>query len=730
MKANRLERQTAILAVSLGALILAGGCSPETDPAGGSSGENASNEQTGDPVEDDTGDDTQAALADTVYTNGKIYTVNEKQPWAEAIAIKDGKFIKVGSVDDVKPLIGDKTEVIDLGGKFVMPGMVDAHVHMLATSVDKANLFIENPNDKEAMLKQIEEFAKANPDLPYIRGLQWNLGVFPDNSPRKEWLDAIVPDRPVYIYSQTGHEAWVNSKTVELIKLKGREQDNQYIWDVDAKTGQPSGTIKEYTMSLVEQALDPTPPERLAPKLAELVQVFNTAGFTAVKEAGAEIWTVRAANLLDREGKLNIRVFAAWFHRGHIGAMTPEKSRAVAAEWKKYESPMVYPRYVKMYADGASNSRSALLLDDYEGEPGFRGAMSFPYELYVEDFSYFNKLGLGMVVHVYGDGTSEKMVDAIEEVRRRNGDNGVPFQFSHSFMTTTDQIKRLARIPDVSMDFITLAYPHPGVTGNFQPSIGEARYQQWLKARSAAEAGIPFGFGSDWPSSILPVPNGFLEMQAFATRRNPADPDSGTLNEDEAITLQQAVHAYTMGGAHCLGFDFPKKVGSIEKGKLADFIVLDRHIFEIPLQTLKDTLVVKTVVGGRVVFDRDAAEARLDLTKIDITNDDLQNAVDAAELNLLIEEDIPAVGCGCLGGADAHDVAPGSRGAPSEVNDAFAKLREKGYDFVRPARSVYWKNTDSDYWIQWTHDKDEVAVLWAYDPEAKQAVEVLRVREK
>ena len=563
------------------------GCSPADQPAAESSKAAASD------------------TADTVYTNGKIYTVNDAQPWAEAVAIKDGKFQVIGSAADVAAVTGESTTVIDLGGKFAMPGLIDAHTHLMAISVDRVNLSITNANDKDAMLEEIKAYAKANPDAPYIRGGNWNLGVFENDSPRKEWLDAIDSTRPIYLYSQTGHEAWVNSAVIDLIDIKNREQDNRYIWDVDPETGEPSGTIREFSMSLVEQALEPAKSERLAPELATLITQFSEQGFTAAKEAGAEVWTVQAANMLDKAGTLNMRLFPAWFHLGHIGAMTAEQSKATAAKWEDYESAMVYPRYVKMYADGSSISHSSLLFDDYADRPGFKGAISFPYETYVEDFSYFNNLGLGMMVHVYGDGTSEKIIEAFEAVRQRNGDNGLPLHFSHSFMITPDQIARLAKISDVSMDFMTLQYPHDSIIGSFVLTIGEERYQKWLNARAAAENDIPFGFGSDWPSSVVPVLNGFYEMQGFVTRRNPYEPEKGTLNASQAITLEQAVYGFTMGGAHTLGFDWPEKIGSIEEGKLADFIVTDRNIFEIPIETLKDTKVEKTVVGGRVVFERE-----------------------------------------------------------------------------------------------------------------------------
>ena len=338
------------------------GCAPDDQPA------------------TDSNDAPSVDAADTVYTNGRIYTVNEAEPWTEALAVRDGKIIVVGSNADVEAVTGDNTKTVDLGGRMAMPGLIDSHSHPMAVSVDKANLNLVNRDSEEALLAEIEAYANANPDVPYIRGGNWNLGVFSNNSPRKELLDAIVPDRPVYLYSQTGHEAWVNTKTLELIGLADREQDNQYSWDVDPETGEPSGTIREYSMSLVERALGGADPEVLAPALEETVQLFTEAGFTSIKEAGAEVWTTRAANLLDEQGRLNIRFFPAWFHMAHNGAMTPEESKAVAARWQEFVTPMVYPRYAKMYADGASNSYSALLLEDYADRPGFKGAMHFPYQ--------------------------------------------------------------------------------------------------------------------------------------------------------------------------------------------------------------------------------------------------------------------------------------------------------------------------------------------------------------
>lgn len=531
--------------------------------------------------------------------------MSEAQPWAEAVAIKDGKFLVVGSAADVEAATGSGTEVIDLEGRMAMPGFIDAHNHATGASMSKANLYISNPSDADAILAEIKAYAEANPDLPFIRGEAWNLGVFPGNNPRKEWLDEVVPDRPAYFYSQTGHEAWVNSKTLELIGLTAEsEQDNKFIWAVDPETNEPTGTINEFAMSLVEQALAPTDADRIAPRLAETLAAFTEYGFTSLKLAEGEVSWVQAANQLDESGQLEMRLFPSWFHRSHSGAMKPEQAFDVMGRWREFQSEKVYPRYVKMYADGGSNSYSSLLLEDYADRPGFKGSLHYPYELFVEDFTRINEMGLGVMVHVFGDASSIEIAKAFEEVRARNGDNGIPLHFSHSFMTRPEEIERLSKISDVCMDFMTLQYPHPAIRGSFVGPIGEERYQTWLNVKSATEIGIPFGFGSDWPAALEPVLNGFFQIQGFITRRDPNDPDHGALNPDQAITLEQGIRAFTLGGAECLGFDWPDKLGSIEPGKFADFIILDRNVFEIPTEEIKDTLVERTVLGGKIVFNR------------------------------------------------------------------------------------------------------------------------------
>jgi predicted amidohydrolase YtcJ len=489
----------------------------------------------------------------------------------------------------------------------VMPGLIDTHMHALTVSQSWANVKIEEPGDVDAMLAQLSKYADENPDVEMIRGEPWNLGVFENDSPRKELLDEIIPDRPVYIISQTGHSAWVNSKALEMADItKDTPTTSKIVFDKDSNSGEPSGTVREFALGMIERILAPTSVEKYTASLNSVMETFSSFGFTALMPAEGSSILIEGANYLDAQGGLTARLFPAWDWRTSIALTTSnEEAEALISRWSDFESPLVYPRYVKVYYDTGPDSYTALLLEDYVGRPGFKGASNLPKEEFIEAFTKFNKDGIGLLVHVLGDGGARELVDVFTEVRRRNGDNGVPLHFSHGWMVTKEDVQRLSKVEDTCIDFSpALNYPAPEIIGSMVPPLGEERYQRFFNVRAAFETGMPVAFGSDWASALIPEPNGFHQMQSWITRQNPEDSSVGTLNADQAITIEQAVRGFTMGGAQCLGFDWPDKLGSIENGKLADFIVLDRNIFESSISELYQTQVEKAVVGGEVVFDR------------------------------------------------------------------------------------------------------------------------------
>ena len=307
-------------------------------------------------------------IADTVYTNGKIYTVNTAQPWAEAVAIKDGKFLAVGSTADVETVTGDGTEVVDLGGKFVMPGIVDMHAHPF-TGVDMGTGGVSiDAMDPDTILETVRQFAAANPDRDVILGGNWSIGgLFENDSPDKKLLDEIVPDVPVFLLSQSGYSAWMNSKALELAGIDETvDNEGSYIFDRYPGTNEPSGTARDNGMVLVMNALHYLAPEDFAPFLETEIERYSRYGVTAIQPAEGSITWLQGAALLEQEGRLDVRLFPAldWL-TSQLRVLDDEESLAFIDDWESYQTELIRPHYVKIFGDGGADSHTILMKEPF-----------------------------------------------------------------------------------------------------------------------------------------------------------------------------------------------------------------------------------------------------------------------------------------------------------------------------------------------------------------------------
>ena len=543
--------------------------------------------------------------ADVVYTNGRIYTVNEGQPWASAVAIKDGRFTVVGSEADVGAVTGKTTKVVDLEGRFVMPGVFDLHTHPFITPwYGSMNLVLENPGDADAIVEQVRTYAQAHPDEAWVIGGQWLLGVFPQDSPTKELLDAIVPDRPVALLDQTGHAMWLNSRAMELAGIDAATPTNQLIAiDKDPSTGEPTGTVREQAIQKVERVIPQASPEQYAVAIASVFDQFASYGITSQQTAEGHRVPLEALKLLENEGRLKQRVFVSWDWMTTLNlAYSVDEIESQIANRAIYETDLVHPSYVKIFADGSPGSRTSLLLEPYEGETDFVGDTNMTTEEFAEAFIKADEMGVGVHVHALGDGTIRRVVDALEIMKRKRGDSGVRHKVAHNMMITPEDLERLARMKDVNIDFSPpIWYPHAGAAATFVPEIGEARLQKMYPVKTALATGLHVGQGSDWLTAN-PTPDPFIAIEGLVTRRNPFDPEvTGTVNASEAVSLEEAIATCTLEGAWVLGVE--ETLGSIEVGKFADLIVLDQNLFEIDATRISDTRVLQTVLGGQLVYE-------------------------------------------------------------------------------------------------------------------------------
>ena len=552
--------------------------------------------------------DLSAQMAETVYTNGKIYTMDEEQPWVEAVAIKDGEFIRVGSAEQVKPLVGKDTEVVDLHGDFVMPGILDLHSHPFITPwYGTMNLKLQNPNDPEKILQEVKAYAAANPDRTWILGGQYGTGIFPDDAPNKAMLDAIVPDRPVVLLDQTGHTSWLNSKALEMAGInKDTESNHLMVILKDPETGEPTGTIRELSLQMVERVIPQATAEQYAKPIEQVFDDFASLGITAQQTAEGHRAPLQALKMLEAQGRLKQRVFVSWDWKTTLNlAYTLEDIEEQIENRANYESEMIRPNYVKIFSDGSPMAGTALLLMPYEDDPQTIGAANMSVADFAEAFIKFDKMGVGVHVHSLGSGSIRRVIEAFEIMKQKNGESGVRHKIAHNMMISKQDLSRLAKIKDVNLDFSPpLWYPNPGVVKTLPPKIGDVRYQMIYPVKSALQAGLHVGQGADWQTAY-PTPNPFPALEGMITRQNPDNPNFGSLNAAEAVSLAQALKIFTLGGAWVLGAE--NEIGSIEEGKFADMIILDQNLFDLEkaqrLDRISKTKVLKTILGGRVIYD-------------------------------------------------------------------------------------------------------------------------------
>jgi len=683
--------------------------------------------------------------ADRVFTNGKVYTVNEAQPWADAIGIKDDKIVFVGSDKEAKAFIGDKTEVEDLNGKMVLPGFISTHDHLIVSGWLNLGVQLYQGKSLDDYLKMIKEYADAHPDEKVIRGIGWNGENIP-GGPTAAMLDKAVPDRPAVLVDYTGHDAWLNTRGLKDGKVTKDTPDpipGVSYWVKD-KEGNPTGMAKEVSYLQAYMNMGAWDPETMIPQIQQKqYKAAVSFGMTAFLNPG--VITPRVTDPegmfedteaaftylsdLEKKGELTMRTFVQpVFKNPKIDTRT-FISKAVEYA-KQYNTDILRGFGVKIHPEGTFNARTSLFLEPYEGTDSKGSANVMPDRM-KELVLAANEAGLDAIIHCDGDATARGTIDAIEAARKA-GYTDARNAMHHIYFVHPDDMKRIEamKIPlNVSPIFYT------DWSDGDKPVIamlGEERTQsEYAKYRAAVEAGCNFALSSDVPSSPLNMDAPLLNVESAITCRDPLNDDSRVFPPGrKGITLEQAIKAVTIYPAWQIRME--KKMGSLEVGKYADLVVLDKNLFDIDPTKISDVMVLKTMMDGKFTFNRAGEMAKKEIHKVEVTNPALQNAIDIEQLNLLVTDELHQAfnDPWCKGEDDPYGPDEGAlHFVPENVKAAFSKLPDQGYIFARAARAIHWKNDGQTYWIIWTL-RDDVAVLWAYDPEVDKAVEILQVKEK
>ena len=540
-------------------------------------------------------------VADMVFLNGAVYTVDAKRSWAEAVAIKDGKIIYVGDDEGAGEYITTDTEIVDLVGQMLLPGFHDAHVHILTGMfADEECDLLRIPTAEEvaAKLKECTSLAGIG-DEQWIIGGGWGEWLWPEANPQKGLLDALFPDRPVYLESSFGHGAWINSKAMEIVGIDASTPNPvSGVIERDPETGEPSGTLRESAMMLVRNKVPPMTLSQRVDRVRVAVDYLHSFGITAVIEPGLNDLAIEPIlALADAEG-LGVRAVGslspiAW----NAGAFDDDVFDIVNRR-EQFRRPNLNVDSVKIYMDGVIEYGTSPLLEPYHDEDYGSGEDFYFYSQEDVDryFTELDALGLQVHVHAIGDAAIRRALNGFEAMRAANGMSDNRHQIVHLQLIHEDDRPRFGEL-NVGAVFQSLwAYPDPAAMELDVPMLGKERTWQMYPIRSVQEAGGRIVGGSDyWVTDINPL----LAIETAITRQDPWTNEGLLLNEDESVDLATMVDAYTINGAYQMKLDDVQ--GSIEVGKRADLIVIDRNLFEIPTSEISDAKVMMTIFNGRTV---------------------------------------------------------------------------------------------------------------------------------
>lgn len=528
--------------------------------------------------------------------------MDASRPWAEAVAVRSGTIVYVGDEAGLDVHRGPRTRVVDVGGRLVLPGFQDCHVHPGMGGVNRLACNLEGLWTPQDYVRAVSAYAKAHPDRPWIRGGGWSMTAFlPDGIPDKGLLDDVVPNRPVFLLSLDGHSAWVNSRALALARISKETPDPPGgRIDRDPGTGEPLGGLQEMSaMDIVQAAMPPLSDAEIADGLRHALSMLNGYGITSFQDAlvtldGPTAYrSLDAYRQLDASDALTARVVASLFWDASKGE---EQIPRFMEARRSYTGGRLRVSTVKIWQDGVLETHTAKLLDDYADRPGHRGRSHVDPDALKRLVARLDEEGFQIHFHAIGDAAVRECLDAIEEARDARPEGG-RHHIAHLQVLHPDDLPRFRRL-EVAATFQPLwACRDPQLVHLTFPLLGDDRNERLYLIRSVLAAGAAVAFGSDWPVSTA---NPFEQIQVALTRTCVGEPNGTPLIADEGIDLMEALASFTIRAAYVNGHE--DRTGSIETGKFADLIVLDRDLFDIEPHDIAQARVVLTLLEGRPVF--------------------------------------------------------------------------------------------------------------------------------
>lgn len=537
--------------------------------------------------------------ADLLFTNAKVYTVDETQPWAEAVAVDEGRIVAVGAASDLADYAGADTKMIDLGGRLLMPAFGDAHVHPIFGGMAYSSCSLHEDDTLEEYQATIAGCIEETPGDGPIYGVGWEDSLFPPNGvPRKEVLDEVSTDRPLIFESVGGHSMWVNSKTLELAGIDAETPDpaNGHI-DRDPETGEPVGGLQERAADLVNDFIPAPGPEEMKRAILYVADKFNALGITNWHDAGIDLApdgtseTLAAYKAAMDEGGLTSHVTVAfrWANDRSV-----EQIPTILEAVERAESWGIDAHAVKFYVDGVIPQMTAAMIEPYAGAPAKRGLLQIPPDTLKQAVTELGENGIQPHVHAIGDLATRVALDAFEVAKEENASARRPMLSHLNVIDPADQV-RFGEVDGIAVFQPTWAsnYPYMDLT---KQAIGPRRSQSIYPAHSVLKDGGMLAYGADWPVATA---DPLLGLEVAVTRINYEEPGSEPLLPEEGVSLEAAVKAHTLNVAYANRNE--DITGSIMVGKSADLVVLDKNIFDLEPEDISEAEVVLTVFEGVAV---------------------------------------------------------------------------------------------------------------------------------
>ena len=536
--------------------------------------------------------------ADLIITNAKVWTVDKAHPTAQAVAVMGDRIVGVGTNTEVEAWHGAATRVIDAGGKLLLPGFNDAHVHFVSGGLQLDAVQLNDATSAEEFVRRIGERARKTPKGEWILGGDWDETKWtPATLPTRQLIDPVTQDSPVFIYRYDGHMALANSQALRLAGVTAQTPDPPGGVIVRDSQGNPTGALKDAATDLVDKVIPGLSHEQRVHAVKRALAHAASLGVTSVQHMNPDYADIAVyAELLER-GELTTRIYAAPYIMG-------VDDQAKIGVRHAFGGPYLRIGALKAYADGSLGSGTAYFFEPFTDQPKNRGLLSDemqPLSRMRERMMKADAAGLQLCTHAIGDQGISMILDLYSEVAKAHGEADRRWRIEHAQHMAAKDFERFAQLK-----VIASVQPYHAIDDGrwAEGRIGHDRASRTYAFRTFLDHGVRLAFGTDW--DVAPL-NPMLTVYAAVTRATLDGKNPNGWFPEQKLTVPEAIEAYTMGSAYA---EFQEKEkGSITPGKLADLVLLSDDIFSIPAEKIREVKVVTTIVGGKIVWTQSAGSA-------------------------------------------------------------------------------------------------------------------------